>query len=135
MKRPRSLWLLLLSLLFLSFGGLYGGIAMLADPTGGMLDMAAVLPLLPVPSYTLPGLFLITVMGLLPLLLAYALLTRRARRAWMGTLLLGLVLVLWLAVQGLLIGFQWPIQYVTAGNAAVIILLLLMPGVRRFCAE
>ncbi len=35
MQHPFTLWPLLFCLLFLALGGLYGGIAMLIDPTGG----------------------------------------------------------------------------------------------------
>jgi hypothetical protein len=69
MKRPVALWLLVLSLVFLALGGMYGGIAMLTDPSGNSLQMAEILPLLPVPDYTLPGLFLLFVMGVAPLFL------------------------------------------------------------------
>jgi len=122
MRRPVALWLLVFVLVFLAVGGLYGGVAMLLDPTGGTLQMADVLPLL----------------------LAYGLLARpawawakpisRATRhywAWVGTLALGVVLGVWLVVQGLLIGFRWPIQYVTALNGIAIVALALVPAVRR----
>ena len=58
MQRPLALWPLLFLLLLLGAGGLYGGIAMLIDPTGGLLQLTEVLPLLPVSDYILPGLFL-----------------------------------------------------------------------------
>ena len=35
---------------------------------------------------------------------------------------------LWLIVQGLLIGFKWTIQYITAANGFLIVLLVLLPG-------
>ena len=148
MKRPFALYWLIFFLLFLAFGGLYGGIAMLLDPSGASLDMAGILPLLPVSSFLLPGLFLLLVMGVTPIVLAYALLARPewdglARWlggngrywAWNATLLLSLTLAIWLMVQGWLIGFQWPIQYVTAVNALLILLLALTPGVRRHYAH
>ncbi len=147
MKRPFVLWILLFWLLFLALGGLYGGIAMLLDPSGGALQMAEVLPLLPVPNYVLPGLFLLFVMGLAPLLLIYGLLARPAwpwieplfrwskhHWAWTGTMLLALVLAIWLIVEGVLIGFQWPIQYVTAVNGLFILVFALWPSVRKFYA-
>ncbi len=55
--------------------------------------------------------------------------------AWTGTLGLGVTLAVWLIVQGLLIGFNTPIQYITAANGFFIILLALEPGVRRFYAS
>ncbi len=132
------------SLVFLAFGGVYGGIAMLADPSGGSLGMDTVLPSLPVSDYVLPGLFLLTAMGVLPLVLAYGLWAgRRAPAtvrlgrfgtwhwAWLGSVALGVVLVAWLLTQGLLIGFRWPIQYVTAANAAAILGAAFTAPVRR----
>ena len=50
--------------------------------------------------------------------------------AWTGALLLGVVFVLWLAVQAWMIGFSWPIQFVTAGNAVAIMLPASLPAVR-----
>ena len=148
MKRPIALYWLSFFLLFLAFGGLYGGIAMLLDPSGGSLDMAGILPLLPVSSFVLPGLFLLVGMGLTPIALVYALLAwpkwdGLARLlggngrywAWNATLLLSLTLAVWLTVQGWLIGFRWPIQYVTAVNALLILLLTLTSGVRRYYAR
>jgi len=147
MKRPVALWLLILSLVFLALGGLYGGIAMLTDPSGNSLQMAEILPLLPVPDYTLPGLFLLFVMGVAPLVLTYALLARPTWKwtnaitrwnnhhwAWTGTVALGVVLALWLVVEGIMIGFEWPIQYVTAVNGILILLFALVPSVRKYYA-
>ena len=52
MKRPLAIWPLLILLLFLGIGGLYGGIIMLADPTDEMIQLKGVLPLLPVKDFT-----------------------------------------------------------------------------------
>jgi len=145
MKRPATLWILVFWLLFLALGGLYGGIAMLLDPSGGSLQMTEVLLLLPVPNYVLPGLFLLGIMGMFPLFLVYGLLVRpnwlwtefilsrtQYHWAWIGTVSLSIVLAIWLIVQGLLIGFQWPIQYVTAINGLLILLFAFLPSIRKF---
>lgn len=39
--------------------------------------------------------------------------------------------MVWLALQGLLIGFRWPIQYVTAVNGLLILACAWLPSVRR----
>lgn len=144
MKRPLALWCLVVLLVFLAAGGPFGGVAMLLDPSGASLQMTEVLASLPVPDYTLPGLFLLVVMGVAPLALTYGLLVRPAWRwaeplsrggrhhwAWTGTLALGAVLAVWLLVQGFMIGFRWPIQFVTAANGLGIVVVALVPGVRR----
>lgn len=145
MNRPLSVWILAFMLGLLGMGGLYGGMAMVADPTGNMIQVAALLPLLPVSTFLLPGLFLITVLGSVPLLLAYALITRpdwsrppgrpTPDRAWSGTIGLVSVLLVWLAYQGSLIGFRWPHQYVTLATGLTILLLALLPATRRFFAR
>ncbi|MCA9933801.1 MAG: hypothetical protein KC415_07760 [Anaerolineales bacterium] len=129
MKRSWTLWVLVFWLVFLALGGLYGGITMLTDPSGSSMQMSEILPLLPVSDFILPGLFLLFVMGVGPLVLVYGLWTRRSW-AWTGTLVLCVVLALWLIVEGVLIGFKWPIQYVTAVNGLLILVFALLPGVR-----
>jgi hypothetical protein len=144
MVRRLALSALVASLLFLAFGGLYGGVEMLRDPGGGSLGMDVVLPQLPVTDFVLPGLFLLAVMGLTPMALAYGLVARPVwgwadalvrwsghHWAWTGTLALGLVLGAWLALQAAMIGFAWPIQYVTAANAVAIVVLAVLPAVRQ----
>jgi hypothetical protein len=143
MKRPAALRALLFWLILLAIGGLYGGIAMLFDPSGGLLQMAEVLPLLPVNDYFLPGLFLLGLMGLLPLFLIYGLWFRRKggksaffsgryHPAWTGTVFLGIILTLWLFTQEILIGFRWPIQFITAANGLLILVFAFLPSVRNF---
>jgi hypothetical protein len=120
---------------------------MLTDPTGGSLQLTEVLPLLPVSDFILPGLFLLIAMGLAPLLLTYGLMARPNRAwaealsrwsghhwAWTGTLGLGVTLIIWLIVQGMLIGFKWAIQYITGIDGLLIVLFLFIPSVRKFYA-
>jgi len=148
MKRPMAFWLLLATLLFLALGGFYGGGAMLADPSGRALGMEGVLPALPVEDFVAPGWFLLLAMGVGPLLLIYALVVRPGAPwaaavarwtghhwSWAATLGLAVVLAGWLTLQGLLIGFRWPIQYVTAGIAVAIAACALGRGVRRSLAR
>ncbi|MHC4440744.1 MAG: hypothetical protein ACYS3S_25630, partial [Planctomycetota bacterium] len=112
MQRPFAVWPLLFFLLFLALGGLYGGIAMLADPSGGSLQLTEILPMLPVSDFILPGIFLLVVMGLTPLLLIYGLLIRPKWRwaerlsgwsghhwSWTGTIGLGIALAIWLIIE------------------------------------
>jgi len=148
MRRPLLLWPLIILLLVLSLGGgFYGGITMLIDPSGNLLQVADVLPLIPVPNFILPGIFLILVMGVFPLFLAFGLITRpnwpridslfnwsKHHWAWTGTLGLVAILAIWLAYEGLLIG-AFPITYITAIIGFLILLIALMPGVRKYYAK
>jgi hypothetical protein len=144
--RPVLLWLLIFFMLLLSIGGFYGGIVFLLDPSGVLMQMdPGILPHLPVPDYTLPGLFLLMVMGLAPAILLYGLLYRPDWKwtkpfvswsgkhwSWTGTFYLGLVLALWLVAEGWLIGFSAPVQFVTAFIGLAILLFTLTTPVRRY---
>ena len=144
MKRPVMLWPLVLVLLFFSLGGFYGGILMLMDPTGELLGVANILHLLPVPNFILPGIFLILVMGLFPLILAIALVARpqwnwadsllhwsKHYWAWTSTIILVVIIALWLIFEGWFMGF-YPITYATAVQGLLILIFALMPGVSRY---
>lgn len=131
--------------MFLGLGGIYGGVAMLSDPTGRAIQMEDILHLLPVPNFILPGLFLFVVMGLLPILLSIGLIREpdwswanklsawsKHYWAWTGTVAVGMTLFVWLAFQGILIGFQWPIQYATLMNGVLIVLTAIIPSIQKY---
>ena len=148
MKRPFMLWLLVVCLLFLAMGGFSGGIPMLADPAnGGYLQFGELLPLLPVSNFILPGLFLLSFMGLLPLLLVYGLVAKPTwprvdkifkwsghHWAWIGSIFLTAGTAIWLVYEGWLVGW-WPITKITAVLGGLILLIALIPNVRKFYVE
>lgn len=144
MRRPLSVWFLVGTLLVLALGGLVGAYGFLSDPSGAGMGMAAQLERLPVPDYTLPGLFLLGGMCAFPLLLVHGLLVRPrwawldacrgrsgAHWAWVGSLGLGVLLALWLATQAVFIGFSAPIQWFTALLDLSILVNTLLPPTRE----
>ncbi len=145
MKRPFMLWPLVLVLVFLAMGGFSGGIPMLADPAnGGYLDFGEMLPDLPVSNFILPGLFLLIVMGIFPLFLAYTLIAKpswgwinrffqwsKHHWSWTGCLVLVGIITIWLGYEGWLVGW-WPITYATAVMGGLILIIILMPSMRKF---
>ena len=148
MRRPFMLWPLIVILLILATGGgLYGGITMLMDPTGDLLGVADALPLLPVSNFILPGVFLTVVMGLFPLTLIYGLVARpnwpwvdsffkwsNYVWPWTATIALVVILYIWLAIEGLLMGV-FEITYITAVLGLLILLIALLPSIRKFYAR
>lgn len=146
MHRPASVWYLIVILIMLALGGLAGAYGFLSDPSGVGMGMAEQLDRLPVSDLTLPGIFLFVAMFLFPLLLVYGLLARpewraatpleawaRAHWAWVGSLLLGAGLALWLTVQASYIGFSAPIQWFTAFlDASILVGTLAAPTRRHF---
>jgi len=145
MKRPFLLWILILLLLSLSLGGFSGAIPMLADPAnGGYLDFGHLLESLPVNNFILPGLFLLFFMSLFPLFLSYGLIAKpvwpwtekfigwsKHHWSWTGTIVLVIGTVVWLTVEGLMVGW-WPITTITAVQAGLILMVALVPKLRKY---
>ncbi len=97
-----------------------------------------------VPELLPVGLFLLTVFGLVPLLLAYGAFTGKVlvfqrinemsgyHWSWTGGALLVLALVIWLAVEGMLIGLDYAATYMTVALGSLVLIALVLPSTRRF---
>lgn len=95
---------------FTALGAIPAGIAFLADPGGGSLGMTPDLLLRgPFRDYTVPGLFLLLVLGLGGTLVAWGLWKRRSWGA-AAALGYGVTLLAWITVQAWVIGVTSPLQ-------------------------
>ena len=131
MSRPISLILLLICLIFLSISGLFGGIAMLIDPSGQILGLpASLLEPVPIDNFLLPGLFLIVAYGFFSLVVAYGL-WRRAGWAWGSTVVLSIILIGWICGQILFWGMPEALQLVYLGLGLLMLLLCLTPSTKE----
>lgn len=131
-RKPAAVWVLLADLIVLGIGGLYGGILFLLDPSGALMGVPlSLLQDLPLRDFLLPGLFLLVVMGIAPLILAAGA-WKHKRLAWQATLILGLVLLVWLGAEFVLWGYQAPIQIVTGVLDLILLGVILLPGTRRW---
>lgn len=146
-RRPAALWVLLGMLLFLSVGAFYGGISLIADPTGGLLRMPPdALAGTPFGDYLIPGLILTAVLGIFPLFAAFGIVFRPnisalegleqrtgMHWAWTSSAAVGLALVIWMAVQGWMIGFGAAIQWAyLALGLAILAMTMVRPLRARF---
>jgi hypothetical protein len=92
-----------------------------SDPSGATIG----LPLewlkgSPFSDYLIPGLILSSVLGILPLVVAWGLWKRRSW-AWYGSLFVGVSLASWIATEILMIGYQPapPLQAIYGGLSMV----------------
>ncbi len=141
-------WLLISLLLFNAIGAYYGSYMLITDPTGVKIQM----PLQNLEGsffndYFIPGIILLFVNGLLPTIAGIGLILRRPvvplpgftilknqLWAWSLSLISGLGLIIWIAVQIAMIGY-WkniPIQAVYGVLGLAITGLTLLPGIRQF---
>jgi hypothetical protein len=133
--------------LFYALLGIVSGLILMSDPSGAGLGFTSdIREKIPFQSFFAVGLFLFAVYGLGSLLIAYGAWTRkelvfgRVSRvfghhwAWVGGVAQMAVLIGWLAVEGLLIGLDYPATYFTMAIGVAIFLTLLPRSTRRYFA-
>lgn len=124
------------ALLLQGLSGVAGGFALVADPSGGALGLPrSWLDGSPFEDYLMPGLILLFILGLIPLIVAWVVWKAR-RGSWLAALAVGVALLGWLAVQVLVIGYQAdpPLQAIYGALGLGIVVLSLLPSVRRLTA-
>jgi hypothetical protein len=120
---------LALALFVQGASGVVGGAWLAWDPSGRTIGLPIEwLDGSPFPNYMLPGIILLTVLGLAPLLIARGVL---ASRPWSrpAAITVGLALGVWIGVEVAVIGYQPepPLQLVYGLLAAVILGLGVFP--------
>jgi hypothetical protein len=130
-----------------AFMGFASGFVLLFSPSGKVMGVSHLLKNAPVGDFTLVGLFFVAFYGVLPALAAYGLWTQKRWRwtdvlnewtgqhwAWTASAALGIILIIWIAVEVILLGFLDGIggvlQVVMAGLGLFVLALVMLPSVR-----
>lgn len=133
-KRPGTVYALVAALALQGLSGLAGGYGLTLDPSGESVGIPLEwLAGSPFADYLIPGIVLLTVLGIGPLLAAYGVWTRRWW-AWMAALLVGVALLVWIGVEVAVVGYQPrpPLQLTYGLVGAAILALTLTPSVRAY---
>jgi peptidoglycan/LPS O-acetylase OafA/YrhL len=132
-RKPTALsYILIGALAFQGVSGVGGGVGLVVDPSGEAVGIpAGWLEGSPFPDYLVPGIVLLTVLGVGPLVACYGVWKRR-RWGCAAAALVGLALLVWIAVEVAVIGYQPqpPLQLVYGFVGASILALALSPAVR-----
>jgi hypothetical protein len=144
-KRPVSAKIQIALLAFYGILGLISGSLLISDPSGASLGFTSgIINKIPFQNFLPVGLFLFFIYGVGSIMLAYGALTRKeiifgriSRTAgyhwsWFGGMLMTAVLVIWLVVEGSLIGLDWPATYFTVLIEAGIFIMLILPSTRDY---
>jgi len=146
--RPRALRTLIAVNGLFAFMGFASGFGLLFSPSGtGMGLSLDLLENTPVRDFTLVGLFFVAFYGILPTFAAYGLWTRKRWRwtdflnkwtgqhwAWTASVALGVILILWIVVELILLGFLSGIggvlQVAMTFVAILLLALAMLPSVK-----
>lgn len=130
----------------LGIGAVFGGGALMLDPSGSLLGMPTDLMQLPLfPDYLIPGLILLLVFGVLPLTVTAALVWRwdwswgeklnlfKDRHwSWAFSLYIGFGLIIWLTVQIYILGGSSVVHLVYMAWGLAIQAMTVLPVVAGY---
>lgn len=132
-SRKYNYYILSFLVLFQGLSGIVGGTGLIIDPSGEMLDIPVKwLAGSPFPDYLIPGIILALILGIYPLVIFIGLLKHRDW-ALTGTRNLGFALIIWIATEILVIGYQPdpPLQIAYGSLALVILLMSYFPYLKQ----
>lgn len=131
-KSGKSFYILMALILFQGLSGVFGGGALILDPSGSLLQMPiSMLESSPFETFLVPGIILFLVLGIFPLIV-FSGLWRRTSWAWSGALLVSIALILWISVEIALVGYHSdpPLQFIYGTLGLFLLVLTLFPPVR-----
>jgi len=137
LPKPYSLYFLMGLMLFQGISGLFGGFALVMDSTGELLQMPlSMLDGSPFESYLVPGIILLTILGIFPMIVLYGL-WKKLDWAWSGALIVGAALIIWIGVEIWMVGYhpEPPLQIIYGSLAVILLILTLLPSVRKELKE
>ncbi|MFK0523755.1 hypothetical protein ACINKY_16220 [Paenibacillus illinoisensis] len=141
----RLSWVLIILHGFLGIGAIVGGGCLIIDPSGNLLQMPdSLLEHSPFRNFLIPGIILMLVLGLMPIVVAIALMTHFHWKtggklnlytdrhwAWTFSLYTGFALHIWIMVQVFWIQHVSIIHLIYFAWGVAIQVVTLLPGVQR----
>jgi hypothetical protein len=123
-------------MLFLTVSAFSGGSVILSDPSGAFMKMSARdLAGSPFSNFLVPGLVLLGVLGFGSLIAALLLWKRPGRISWFFAIGISASLLIWLAVQVVIIGYRGLLQPFYASLGVTMVALLTARSARTYSLE
>ena len=144
-KRPFSLILLVVLLVVIGIGGIISGLMLFLAPDGSLMQMPVdVLDGSPFPDFLIPGIILFLFIGIFPVLAGFSLVRKPAWQwpdalnpvkdthwAWAASWAAGVIMLIWIIAETIMLGYISFLQPLIAVWGIAIIVLSLLPDVRR----
>lgn len=126
--------------------GLFGGIGLVADPSGDLIRMPlSNLDKSPFTTFLIPGLILLIFLGIVPALLVYSLFAKPVWKwaeclnifhdtfwGWTYSLYTGLILIIWIDIEHIMIQSYTFLQPLFSLVGVLIVICCLVPSVKNF---
>lgn len=144
-KRKKKSIMLIFLQIFLGVGAVISGFILIIDPSGEWMQLPlSLLGNSPFHNYLIPGLILFFVLGIMPLLVASALMKRWSWKfaervnifkdkhwSWTFSLYIGFALIIWITVQVFVIRELSILQFIYMMLGIIIQIVTLLPTVQE----
>lgn len=132
-SRSISFYILTFLIFFQAVSGLFGGGALVLDPTGSTLKMPlSLLDGSPFSDYLIPGMILFVVLGVFPAVVFYCL-VRGEKWSWLGAVIVSVALIVWIGTEIAMVGYhsEPPLQLIYGLVGIALLVLTQLPVVRK----
>lgn len=133
-RRPFACKLLIFLQVVLGIGAVFGGLGLVIDPSGELIKMPiSILDYSPFSNFLIPGIILLVMLGILPLVVSYGLIRKTPWKladklnlfsekhwTWAYSLFIGFILIIWITIQ------MYLIKQIIAAHVVYIFLGLLI---------
>jgi hypothetical protein len=133
-------------LFFIGLGSLISGAMLFLAPDGRLMHWStAELAGTPFSNYVIPGIILFVFLGIFPIVVGYGLLrqptwvwpnvlnpSKKRHWAWTASWAAGVIMLIWITVELLLLGYISLLQPIAALYGIVIVALTLLPNIRMY---
>lgn len=145
-KKPFTCKLLILLHILLGVGAFFGGLVLVIDPSGGLIKMPMTfLVNSPFNNFLIPGIILLAILGIFPLIISYALITKwdwkvanrlniftEMHWSWAYSLYIGFALIIWITVEGFIMKQIAAIHVGYIFLGLVIQAVTVLPSVQKY---
>lgn len=145
MKKPILIYPLILLILFVSIGALFGGFSLISDPSGSSLKLPEnYLKDSFFKDYFIPGIILFSVLGVIPLILIYGIFMKNSLNflnkfrvykdllwQWNFLVYYGFGLIIWINVQIMFVPY-FILQPIISLIGVLIIVLTFFNSIREY---
>jgi len=132
--KPATVYILMLLIIFQGLSGIVGGVGLVLDPSGKSLQLPINwLKGSPFNSYLIPGMILLVVLGVFPIIVLCGL-WKQTNWSLFGAFIVGIALIIWIGVEILIIGYhpQPPLQLIYGITGLLILIFWFLPSVQKF---
>jgi hypothetical protein len=143
---PIAGWVLIVLLFFIGVSALISGAMLFVAPDGHLMQWSTdQLKGSPFTNYLIPGLILFIFLGIFPIFVGFSLSKRpmwtwpnvinpakKTHWAWTASWAVGVIMLIWITIETVFLGYVSFLQPFVAGYGIILIILTLLPNVRKF---